>query len=503
VARRHVEWGMEQRHYDATTSLRLDSDDLVTTGYAGTQGTRAGAYDPNATGTNVVAGTVISAPQALCGTGELTHVGVFRVKARVWCASADARIRLAWRVGGAQARVNTWTAPPVEGLFTEVDLGLISIPRAGLGAQRFSADVEAYYAVEQALFSPVSVGVAVDIDHIMLIPVGEGFGRARAPYAPKVGRAHLFDDFAGATTGTALNGRSAAYGTATWATSGFTGDFLAHDFPDGVEAFRRATASDPQTPPNEGRFALLGASLAYQRVETLYYSEGSGNGHRVGILARYIDASNFLRLRLQSGAATSTRFSAKLVLEQVIAGVTTQLMNKTLKKSLKALQWYLLSLEVDTNGRTTGFVSTRENPRQPIVEAYALRPELATGGALASGKPGWWDHNIDNNTKGRIIKDVHVEFGTSSLEQSAVVIHPNRALEFNSEEKLREDEGLTWSRPPSFVGDRFLLEPAGVVGRSTRLAVKAHAEDVEVNESKPPSSLTVQVHYRPRRLYPR
>src|SRR3954471_16900450 len=79
-------WGAEYMNYNpgAPWSLLLDSDSLVTSGFAGTGATRTGAYDPGASGNSVIRTTVIGSTQAICGTGAQPHIGSFRVKARVY-----------------------------------------------------------------------------------------------------------------------------------------------------------------------------------------------------------------------------------------------------------------------------------------------------------------------------------------------------------------------------------------------------------------------------------
>jgi hypothetical protein len=104
---RYIEWGLESLYYNPATSLLVDSDDMVTTGYAGVQTTQTGAYDPNATGNNVIRATLLSTPLVLCSTGNLAHVGVFRVKARVGATTVSGDtspvgeyIRLSWQDRG-------------------------------------------------------------------------------------------------------------------------------------------------------------------------------------------------------------------------------------------------------------------------------------------------------------------------------------------------------------------------------------------------------------------
>ena len=57
--RRHVEWGLEK--VQSAHALLIDSDSLtVGSGYAGSQTTRTGAYDPDATGNNVIRAALIA-----------------------------------------------------------------------------------------------------------------------------------------------------------------------------------------------------------------------------------------------------------------------------------------------------------------------------------------------------------------------------------------------------------------------------------------------------------
>lgn len=209
--RRHVEVGIQYRYYDAGTSLELDSDDMTAVG--GTATTRSGAYDPGASGNSVIRATLGVQPTTVCSTGNLGHVGVFRVKARVYASALDVRVRLNWQEGSGSFRPNPWAAPAVAGGFSEIDLGLIAIPPKVLGTQRWTGRIEAY---------TTAPGDTVDIDVLWLVPAGEGYGVARGIYTYQPGALVGRDEFTGATS--TLNGRSAPSG-GTWATSGATTDF--------------------------------------------------------------------------------------------------------------------------------------------------------------------------------------------------------------------------------------------------------------------------------------
>jgi hypothetical protein len=497
-ARRYIEWGMEQRHYNPATSLLLDSASLLDSGYAGTQGTRSGAYIAS----GVITGSVVSVPQRLCGTGELTHVGTFRAGARVYCTSLEARIRLVWRLGGGAEIANLYTGPVVANAFSEIDLGLVSLPLSTLGDHRWSAEIEAYHAVDEAVVTPLTPGTPVQIDYLALMPVSEGYGRARAPYIPRPDSVTLYDDFQSAASGAALNGRTAPYGTGTWGTTG-TGspDFRASN-QRGNRVFYR-DLPDSTTAPR-GRFAVLGPAVRYQRVGVLFFLAGTEQDNtNAALIARFVNSTNYLRLKFAITRGTPTSVLGQLVLEKVVAGTATTLQAKNLAGvgGLTTQRWYFLSVVVATDGRIEGTLATKENRTASLAQVYGLDTVFATSGTLASGKPGIWDLNAAvQEGSPRFYDDFQVSVAT--VVPPPVVISSGGSIEFRHDETLRLDaSATTWSRPPSAIGDRFFLEPAGVQNRSARIAVRAHREDVEVNKSSSTGdALTATAHYRPRYL---
>jgi hypothetical protein len=126
---------------------------------------------------------------------------------------------------------------------------MISIPPKTLGTQRWTGQIEAY---------STTAGDTVDIDYVMLIPTGEGYGKARGSLAAGVLTVNGYDEFTGTTAGAGLDTRTAPSG-GTWATSigTATGDFLFVDGPGaGEETISRATTSDTGV----GRFGILGST---------------------------------------------------------------------------------------------------------------------------------------------------------------------------------------------------------------------------------------------------
>jgi hypothetical protein len=175
---RYLEWGLEgPLTYDPDTELLIDSEDLVTSGFAGAPATITGGYDPPSSGADTaVGGLVYTAPQAICGLGDLEHVGTFLVKARVMSNVSGMQTRLSWRAGDGPLTSNQWVSPHIYDLtgsfstWCEINLGTVIIPRATSGDQRWTGQIEA--------FTPS--GGELYVDFVTLVPISAGYGKARA-----------------------------------------------------------------------------------------------------------------------------------------------------------------------------------------------------------------------------------------------------------------------------------------------------------------------------------
>ena len=202
---RFLEWGIG---YDLTSPMQLDSDSLVTTGFAGVQATLTGAYDPDASGNNVITASLLSIPQACCGTGDQPHTGRYRVKLRCYAvATTDMQVRLAWRNGEAPITSNQWVSPLISDRFAELDLGLIDVNG------NWSGRIEAYGSG------------TLHIDTLRFVPISGGYAKITALPTDQPGVVVGHDEFTGTTAGGGLNARAAPAG-GSWATTGGTGDFL-------------------------------------------------------------------------------------------------------------------------------------------------------------------------------------------------------------------------------------------------------------------------------------
>lgn len=501
----YVAWGLEQRYYNAATSLLLDSDDLTTSGFAGSQTTRSGSYDPNAAGNNVIRATLTTIPVAICGTGNQSHVGTYRVMARVYASDVATWVRLSWKEGDGPLNSNPYVQVPAEDDFTELDLGLISIPEKLLGTQRWQGQVEAYSTVS---------GATLDVDYISLVPAGEGYGKARTILSDDAAQTFSArDDFETPSIGTDLTGTTAPVG-GVWAEAG---DVDGYTIQDSIYASqgaggaagkiaRRTAVSDVDL--NTGHYEILGATNYTNTVVQADFARANiktdelaaGEELRRGVIARYVDTSNWLmavlRAHPSSGAGqgvTATETFAVYI--RVGGGTPTQLGLVALDEA--HANFHSVKLLADSAGHWYAYAGPTL-PGTPQLSGY--HSALATGGALDDGKPGLYDAYNDSAANTREVNNF-----LAWTWVTPPVIHSGQSIEFRSDEVQREDStGTYWGDPPSYRGADFFLPEAGDPARISRIAVMARRNDIEtMAEPNVTDSTQAAVSYTPRFLWPR
>lgn len=471
--RHHLEWGLEWRSYNAATSLEIDSDNMVTTGLNGTQSTRTGAYDPGAVGNNVIRGFLVSTPSAICGTGHLGHVGTYRVKLRCWPTSTSVQVRLAWRDGDGTYIRNMYQRASVPGAWNDLDLGLVSISVAQSGTQTWQAAIEA--------FSPIG-GDSLDVDVLMMIPAAEGYGKARATYDNTVPTAYsatdAFDQAAGALTAQALPLGG------TWAGAGNANDFSVNA---ASHTAQRTAVSDGGGNIASGRLMTASLPVLVNTVVSIDMDMVSAVSAVPfgGVLARYVDASNFVAARYAPAAGGTSA----MYVEKIIAGVATRLALADVNGSVVPVT---LRLSITPDGYyscdcLSGGVA--------IATTTGYDSALASGGTLATGKVGFFDYQQTGTASTRIYDN----FIASSPGVDAVVFS-GRSGEFRSDGAIRQDPtGTYYGRMQTYRGSRFMLPPAGDQNRASRIAVKARRNDVDVaRDDQIADSTKLEVYYRAR-----
>lgn len=466
-SRRHVEWGLEQRYYNAATSLILDSDSMVTTGFSGTGTTRAGAYDPGAAGNSVIRGTLTTTPVAVCGTGNLSHVGTFRVKARVYASNptySNTFIRLSWKEGDGPLRANDYTQPCVGANWAEVDLGTIAIPEKALGTQRWTGQIESYTA------GP-AVADTLDVDVLYLIPT-ESYGKARTTITLPTSTTFSARDEFNQTAGN-LNAKALPVG-GTWTTSGDATDLA-------VETTGK-TAQRSTTVDTNGRTALATTASLTDVVASVDFTWSAlpASGLSSTVLTR--DGHVWAAV----GTSGSVTYLS-LVLDGTVLATKSVMVTAGVR--------YTLTVMALSSGIAAGFLG-RAGSGAADYTLTASDPQLATGGLRAAGT----GHSFkDVNTSATAVTRNYDNFAVWVPATDAVVFS-GRAAEFRHDSAIRQDStGTYYGNVATYRGDRFYVPADGSANRTTRIAAKARRNDIELaTDDQIADSTTVTVHLTPR-----
>lgn len=482
-----AEFGLEALEYphSAPPATMVAAQQLSTSGLSGSGNTRAGAFLPQGSGNSVIRGGTGSAWVGLCEALAQVHVGAFRAKVRVWTDGTDVQLRLAYRAGdGAFIRNSAVDlSPSLVSQWQEVDLGPVYIEAAGLGTQQFVPRIE--LRGDTALKT-------VDLNYLELIPA-ERYGYARSPAQSPGSTPSVLagaDEFNQAAAN--LDAAAAARIGGSWSEASKTG---ANGYQTtGTEA-TRTTTNDADL--NSGCYAVLGSSVASCGVlADVQWSNATATTtptSRHGVLARYSNTSNWLMAVLEPAG-----FSARLVLYKRVGGTVTQIDATPQNGYLGALgTYYRIMLLVDAAGNYTVSVGLPGSTLTTLLSGSD--PDLATGGALASGKAGIYDAWSQPSGNTRAVDN----FASWAPDPDAA-IYSGRALEFRSDDTLRQDSGGTgvYARPQIARGARFFIPQAGS-GRVTRIVVKAARNDiVEFPRDQVADALRVEARSTARYLLP-
>lgn len=480
-ARRHVECGMGPT---SAAALLIDSASLVTSGFAGV------ASSP---GAGWYAGTSIGAfvntqIQALCGTGNLTHVGPHRIKARINAQNPGHRIRFVYRIGDGGYSYTPWKLPVVgdsSGL-SEIDFGVINIATVGGGAQQWDGRIEFYNP------TPL-VSNALSIDYLLVLPA-ERTWKMAAQYLYRAGLLAASDSFTSFTAGTVLAGRVSS--GQTWATSGVATDFVAADAPLATdETVARSTTTDAAFAT---RWGLFGAAT-YANVEvgaSIYRTSTLKAGAAMwqqGIVARWTNSTNFFRVYLNA----SQSLGIILMADVIVAGALVSNVYTETMSNINGNTWYKLRVVIFPSGTWKAVFLDATGAEIATIEGQ--HSALATGGALATGQVGIHDAVSGLPANTRYFDDFYV----SAPPVEPLVINSGRATEFRHDSAYRtSSDGLTRGliNPR---GARAFVAPAGPEARITRLWTKARRNNVDVAaDSSIADSTKLDVQLRPRYRMP-
>lgn len=451
-------WGLEWRH-QAGADLELRQNELTNTGFAGVSTTRAGSVS-----TNVYRGTLTTSPVAVCGTGNQPHVGTWRPYLRCYPSSTSIRVRFTYREGDGPLKSLEWEMPVAANAWNELDLGVVTVPPRLLGTQRWQGQVEAYSSV---------VGDTLDVDYLLLVPAGEGYGRARRIIAfgtsTTFSARDEFDQAAGA-----LTGKTAPVG-GVWAGAGDADDFAVET---AGKTAQRTAVSD--TGP---RFDYLPVALTGTVVQADVKLSALVAGAVGGVVARYVSTTDNLRawVGLSDGVPAV-----------VLTNGAFALLGRATLLSLSLTEWVTVRLVVSGN-RAYVWVF----PKGGAASAPVIQRDV-TGFVSASGNPG-----LADNQAGAAACTRSYDNFLAFAPVADAVCFANQSIEFRSDDTVREDSsGVYYGRPREYRGAPFFLPPAGDENRASRIPVMLRRNDIyTTSEANVTDAQQVEVRYVPRYLY--
>ncbi len=475
VDRRHLEWGLDQN----SGPTLITAASLSTTGFTGALKTRAGAYSAE----KVIRGLALAQATPLFSTPALASLGSYRVKLRVYASSATVRFRALYRSGDGPWKTLPAVAPPVINSFAEIDCGEVTFEEVAAGSQRSEVKVEPF-TTEGA--------VEVDVNYLALIPTTSGWGKARGMQDPNPSALLAYDEFNQEPSGN-LEGKALPFG-GNWTEASKTG---ANGFQ--IDAVNhqavRTTVSDAS--PTGGCYAIAGATnYDATQVSAIVGTSAVGFG-RMGVFARYANVSNWLMAAVlwEPGVGGSGRLN--WLVEKCVAAAVSEIDGGSISGQL--IQPVTVSLQVAADG-------TYRASFAPFTTAIAegQDPDLAAGGALASGKPGVYDVWTSASACTRTVD----AFSVSGGANAGRVLYASRKAEIRADlddpVQRQDASGVYYGAPNSYRGDRLEIPVAGDVGAVSRLAVKLRRNDVDL---EPDSNVTdnqeLEVRIAERFLAPR
>lgn len=469
VARRGVLWAIRSRHYSnaATAAPAYAAEDLTPVDaaelatVAGSFGTQAVEHESVGENWTPVLSTDID------GVGAMTHTGSYRVWARAKATSADVRFRLAWDVGDLVSPAQNPAAKiPAASGFYDLDLGAVRLDRSPLGTHRWQGIIQAKSTNNHV----------VAIDRLWLQAVDDAAGSLIAPTGsadPGLREFVARDAFVQSAGN--LNGKTAPVG-GNWATTGDATDF-AVDATD--HAAERSVVSS-----GDYRYATLGGipDTAAIRVDVACTTAEALSG----LTARFTDSTNNIRCVYAPDGTLS--------LSVIVAGVNAiDVLSERVPFAFLPNMWITLTLAVDTDGRVSAWAFPRGGSAlEPVLTVQV--DELATGGALDSGRAGFMDFCPTTAVRS------YDNFAAWEIDQDAV-IHPNQTLEIRTDGAFRNTADGTSSGPVVPGGDLPRIPPSGMENRVSELLVKATRGDLGDLPDPSADDLSVTVYYRPSWLF--
>lgn len=502
--------GFRSRHYDAaaTAALEYEATDLEPLGNAVT------VPWANATGGQAIgyqAGNVYPVWMPLLGTNvggatSMTHTGSYRVLARALASAVEDRIRMRfrWSVGDQtdsiiNDEVAISTGDGTEEAWQTVDLGTIRIDRTPIAGHRWIGQIE--------VFAENSVG-RVGVDKIWFQPLDEFETMVITGLNEATDQTLIaFDDLMG-TAGANVSADAAALG-GNWDAFGDTTPEFVYE-PDGTGVRRYRSAADADA--NSGCFLLLDGSSTIDDVDiatqvsipAIYQESQTTHTVRAGVVARYVDANNWLMLCREQQTTDRNRY---LRLIKKVGG-TVSIIGSWLLSTSHHSGDFVVRMTVDTDGNVICHSGSYGSTDAGVKIAVYGDDDLATGGALNDGKIGIYA--VSTNINGAGFRD-YIRFAPLDAVAGPVgfrafsgglspdaVIFSGQSIQLTTEGIYREsnDGGFHSEVVPD--GDLPRLPVSRLEDRTTEVFLKATVGNFgSIQDPLTAHPLSARVYYRP------
>jgi len=462
-------WAFRWTFYDGTLTSKLiyEAEDLnpVSPAAAATVASTNGVQHSSV-------GTVWTPVLAtdVNGTTPMTHLGSYRIRARVYTTTATTTttgvwLRLVWGVGPAVGlTANPMVHIPGASNFYIVDLGEVRSDFAPLGTARWEGQIQAQAS---------SPGSEVFIDQIYLQPLDDAAGFATAnPSVQALSSPAARDNFTTETTGN-LNGQAADFG-GNWLEPTAGGGYIQAD-----GANDRCTRA---VTDSGAHFALTGPSVG--PVDISCNVAGSAyNPGGPGLLLRYVDANNYAAAYVSYNPGAS---NVVYVLEKVVGGIPTTLVSSTVAGVLFPT-FLTLRVTVQANGAYVFYVNGAS-------VGSGTDATLSSVGALSTGRLGMFDLAAT----GTVITRYWDNFIATPIEGTDAVVYGHSSAALRYDGMFRADPTGTYFGPmASVVGDLPRVPPSGIEQRPVELFLLLTPGDLATLPDSSRNSFTAQIKYRP------
>lgn len=475
--RRHLEWGLD-RQAESTPDCLIKAASLSISGFSGSSTTRSGAYSEE----KVKRATALSQPAVVAGTGSVAFVGSYRVWARVYCNSANARFRISYRNGKGPLVPLDFVAAPVTEAFSEIDLGEVSFDEALLGTQTSEIRFET---------KSLSGTSENDLNYLLLIPTTNGRGNGRGRPSNKPIGTLAYDPFE--QTAGALTGKTAALG-GTWSGAGDAVGLTVEATNHWVKREEKSDASI-----TAGHYARLGAGTAanLNLSVDIWFPPAFYETHRQGLFARYSSTSNWVMATYDDSGKVGD--PAQVRVYKNVSGTVTQIGAVSTTATVSGIfaeGWRTLQMTLNSAGELVVYEGALGSPGVTPVLSLVDK-DLSAAGALATGGYGIYDAYTGTGLTAERRYDA---FSAVELEAPGIVVYSGKKGRARWDGYLREDSTGTYNGPASsYRGANFYLPPG-----ASRLVTKLRRTDVDLEEAaNVTDKMSCEVLARERYLTPR